>query len=143
MRFVLLSLIALSLGGCIIVSSNKTTTTGGRGQSSHHVIHDLDPRDVTTREIDAAASLQFDDAKVSALQKIARRPNLDPYAQVRLIWAAYTRLGFDDGKMAVITTVLNSPACADEARSAALDGLGHLAFESNRQIVLDSIRHEG
>lgn len=131
-----LALLGLSTTGCLFISSTKTSGPPPMPRVEYRPAPDEGPVDLLTKQIDAASSLSFEQARVDAMQRIARRVPLRPDAQARLVWAAYLRLDFEQNKVAVLRTILQNPSCDDAARGAVLDGLSHLAFEQNRSEML-------
>lgn len=91
-------------------------------------------------EIDRGAALDFDEDRVPALKRIARRPGLSPAVQLYLVNATYNRLYFHDSKVEMLVAIVNTPNFADSTRLAILKHLKKkIPFDSNHQVVLDAI----
>ncbi len=90
----------------------------------------------TLAEIDAAARLSFENAKLEALQNIAVRPNLSPVVQVHLVNVGYRALAFENNKVALLRKLISSPDFSDPARQAIVTQLSNLSHDSNRQMIL-------
>ena len=127
---------ALLASGCISINTARRNPP----ESSPEVMpvpSYLAPADAAVfAEINAAASLNFDNSKVEALNAIAGRPHLAPVAQAHLAKAAYRKLNFENSKVAVLTTLIKNPAFSDEARQAIATHINHLSFEHSKQTVL-------
>ena len=99
--------------------------------------HPLTPDEAATiAEIDAAARLNFDNARKHSLSQIAQRPNLSPAVQVHLVNAAYRSISFENAKVELLHTVIANPAFSDAARQAIVTQLNRLSFDSHKQAIL-------
>jgi hypothetical protein len=96
----------------------------------------------TAAEIDAAASLDEESARVSALQAIARRP-LAETAQLRLVHVTYDKLTFDNNKVALLSTLIQNRSFCSNAKQAICQNLNRLQFDSQRQQILTLINQRG
>ena len=93
----------------------------------------------TVREIDAIGKLDFDDARSTALEDIARRPNLSPYIQCRLAHQTVHILNFDDGKSRVLLAMIENPSFSYAGRNAILDVLDDITFDDTRSRLLKAM----
>ena len=97
----------------------------------------LSPADAATlAEIDAAARLNFSNARKDALRQIAARPNLSPAVQVHLVNVVYQSLTFDTAKVELLNALIGNPSFSDAARQAIVTQLNRLSFETNKQAIL-------
>jgi hypothetical protein len=100
----------------------------------------LSPADpATLAEIDAAARLNFDNLRLESLSQIARRPTLNPTAQVHLVNVAYRCLGFDNHKVALLKTIIANRGFNDATRQAIVIQLHKISFDNHRQEILNAI----
>jgi len=125
----MLFLALLANAGCLIQTHTSNTSSPSFG--------DEDP--ATAAEINAAAGLDFDNNRLTALQAIAARPGLSVGEQIHLVHTAYERLNFDNQKVALLTTIIKNPAFCRETKQVICDDLGKLAFDTSRQTVLQEI----
>ncbi len=126
--------IGFVLTGCVIaIGTGKETT-------SPPAVVVTDSADAATiAEIDAAARLNMDNAKTSALSQIAERGTLAVPVQVHLVNVAYRSLSFDNNKTHVLTKIIARPDFGDATRHAIVSQLNKLSFDNNRQHVLHQI----
>jgi hypothetical protein len=94
-------------------------------------------------EIDAAAGLTFDDARVRALSAIASREHLSARSQVYLVKKSMKSLSFDDAKRDVLLSLINNPYFVHEGKMTILGNLDGLMFDSGKQQVLAAIDARG
>lgn len=99
--------------------------------------------DVTIKEIDAASALTFSASRADHLKRIAKRPNLGPRAQVRLVDAAFANHDFDSHVTAVVRTLIDNPVFCAPAKQRVLDRLDELTFDSSRQSLLRAMDKRG
>lgn len=93
----------------------------------------------TIAEINAAASLNMDDDKTTALGQIAERGTLAVPVQVHLVNMAYRHLSFDGNKTQVLSKIIARADFGDATRHAIVSQLNRLSFDSNRQHILHRI----
>lgn len=132
-RNVLVSALLLGMAcanGCLVVH----TETRGPARAT-----EVEPEDATIREIDAIGNLAFDDDRKRGYKRIAERDELGDGAQVYLIEAVFKRLAFEDAKVDVLLALVGNPSFGRAAEAALLDRLDRLAFESNKNKILDAI----
>jgi hypothetical protein len=136
-----LALLGLASTGCLVISANRSVSPAPSPapREVYRPADEFHSSDLLVKEVDAAAALGFEQSRVEALTRIARRVPLRPDIQARLVWAAYLRMDFEQNKMELIRTVLKNPSCEDDARGAVLDGLNHLSFEQNRRELLELV----
>src|SRR5262245_25442071 len=94
---------------------------------------------VVLAEIDAAAKLDFDSSRLTALNKIAARTNLSASAQVCLVNHVFKRLDFDSSKMTVLNTLVVNPGFCNAAKQTVLTDLSKLSYDNDRASLLASI----
>jgi hypothetical protein len=135
-----------TLGAAIVTGCVGISVGGGSKNVTHPSppapppVVILTPADAATRaEIDAAAKLDMDAARLSALQQLAQRPGLDPGNQVHLVNTAYRCLGFDSSKVAVLQSLIANPSFSDQARQAIASQTSCLSFDSSRQTILNDL----
>lgn len=129
--------ITVALTGCVVAIGS-----GSRGPDRHAppAIVVSDSADAATiAEIDAAAHLNMDNAKTSALAQIAERGSLAVPVQVHLVNVAYRSLSFDNNKTHVLTKIIARPDFCDATRHAIVSQLNKLSFDNNRQHILHQI----
>ncbi len=135
------ALFALTCAGCIVV---QTTERRPPPPAERVVVVPATPEDSPTlAEIEAAAKLDFEGNRLSALSAIAQRPNLSPAVQVRLVNAAYASLGFDGNKLRLLQAIIANPSFCNPAKENILVQLNKLGFEGNRTAILDAINQRG
>ena len=140
LRYVALLILCGAFSGCVDVSIGSRRVMPPPAPVVVSPAIQLSPADAATvAEIDAAARLEFESARVQSLNAIAQRTTLGPIAQVHLINATYRVLSFDNNKVAVLRTVIANPSFSDSARQAIVSQLGRLSFDSNRQTLLREI----
>lgn len=136
MRFTsLLLYVAIISSGCSIVIDTGGNTGGWEGGSGGE--------EATMAEIDAAASLTFDNAKEKSFKNIASRPALSGRVQSYLIHKAMRSLSFDNAKEAVMLTLIANPDFLAEGKKAILENLNHLSFDSAKEKVLEALSRHG
>jgi hypothetical protein len=129
---------AAILCGCISVTRHERTPMPPQPQ----VGIPGDASDVATlAEIDAAARFTFDSDKVDILQDIARRPNLSPEAQIRMVRVACSALTFDSSKVDLLTAIVKGPSFCEPVRHAIVSQLECLTFDSSKSSVLRAVSH--
>jgi hypothetical protein len=139
--FLLLTVALGALTGCVV-------SLGGGGGGGHHdspppVVVVPEPLTATEKanlaEIDAAARLTFDNERLEALSRIARRPDLGTAPLVHLVNTAYRSLSFDNQKVQLLRTLIEHPGFNDAIRHAIVQQLGKLGFDNQRQEILQAI----
>src|SRR5712664_2317840 len=100
----------IALTGCIVVGVERNNPP----QTAAFPSTTADS--VTFAEIGAAAKLDFENARVSALIPIAGRTNLTAASQVYLINTSMKRLDFDNDKITVLKTLINNQAFCNPAK---------------------------
>ncbi len=88
-------------------------------------------------EIDAIKQLNFENSRLVSLLNIARRPNLSPASQVRLVQTAFSNLDFENNKIALLLEIIRNPKFSEQARTAILSRIGSLNFENSRVVILN------
>jgi hypothetical protein len=126
--------LAAGLTGCVGVSIGSR-----RPPDPPVVIASADA--ATAAEIDAAARLSIDSARLEALSRIAKRGDLSPAAQVHLVNVGYRSLSLEDSKVALLRSMIASPAFCDTTRHAIVTQLGSLSFDNNKQAVLNELNN--
>ena len=127
----------IALTGCIVVGVERNNSPQAVAVPS------TTADSVTFAEIDAAAKLDFENARVSALIPIAGRTNLTAASQVYLINTSMKRLDFDNDKITVLKTLINNQAFCNPAKQTILTSLGKLSFDNDRAGLLASINQRG
>lgn len=137
-----LCLTGIFLTGCIAFSVQRTDTPPNQ---THEVV--LVPTttadSVAFAEIEAAAKLNFDSSRVTALNTIASRTNLSSSAQVCLAGQTFKRLDFEESKLTVLHTLISNPAFSNPAKQTILVNLNRLGFDNNRADLLAAINQRG
>src|SRR5262245_38961768 len=133
-----LLLLPLLLSACVVSIGGKATLPPAQSPPPYSAPPPppigLPPAEAATdAEIDAAARLSHDSAKLEAFNQIARRTNPSPAIQVHLVNVAYRSLSFDNNKVQLLQTVIANPDFSDAARQAIVSQLDHLSFDSNKQ----------
>ena len=127
---------SLALTGCVVaIGSGSRNSTP---PAPPIVITDSADA-ATIAEIDAAAKLNFDNARAHALGQIAERSALPPAVQVHLVNVAYRSLGFENHKVAVLNKIIARPDFCDATRHAIVSQLNKLGFDNHRQHILQQI----
>jgi hypothetical protein len=131
-----ISVIALTtiVTGCVIAIG-----TGKEPTSPPSVVVTDSTDAATIAEIDAAARLNMDNSKTSALTQIAERGTMAVPVQVHLVNVTYRSLSFDNNKTHVLTRIIARPDFCDATRHAIVSQLSKLSFDNNRQHVLHRI----
>lgn len=93
----------------------------------------------TIAEIDAATRLSFDNQRLEALSRIARRPDLGTAPLTHLVHAAYRSLSFDNQKVELLKLIVANPGFNDATRHAIVSQLQRLSFDNQRQEILAAI----
>ena len=139
-NLVLLALVAIALllsgcnGGGVVVVSHPPTGPGGVV-----VIDD----EATIAEIDAVYSLSMSNQRAEHLERIARRVNLGPAAQVFLVDTAHDALSFENQKMDVLGALIKNPTFCRDAKTRVLDRLDDMSFSSSKKKLLNLIDRHG
>jgi len=142
MKKIVLSLavgmLAVGLTGCIVVGVQRKA-------SSDDVITTpvATTESVAFAEIDAAAKLDFDNARANALNAIAARPSLSTAAQVHLIDRVLKRLDFENSKVLVLHTLIQNASFSNPAKQTILANIDKIAFNNNRVDMLAWINQRG
>jgi hypothetical protein len=102
-----------------------------------------DPEEAgTMKEIEAAMAQDFENSRVSALDRIARRQGLSPHAQAKLARSALA-LDFETSRSQILLTLINNADFAPHAKNIILDNLDRLDFEVTRQQILQALDARG
>lgn len=140
LRFALsLMLAAVVSSGCIGVSIGNKNTKDTRTPPAVVVVASEPGDQATLAEINAAAGLNFENARTDALRTIAQRPNLSPPCQVQLANQTLKRLDFDHDKVAVLVTLVHNPAFSAPAKQTIMAQLSKLSFDKDRQTILQAV----
>jgi hypothetical protein len=137
-----LCLTAVVLTGCIAFNVERTDTASNHSQDVV-MVPATTADSVAFAEIEAAAKLDFDSSRVSAVNSIAGRTNLSSSAQVCLVNQTLRRLDFESNKMTVFHTLISNPAFSNPAKQTVLVNLNKLGFDSNRADLLGAINQRG
>jgi len=138
---IVLGAMTVALSGCIVVGVTRKNQTLPEEQPV--VVVQATPDSVAYAEIDAAAKLDFDNSRLSALNNIAARSPLSTAAQVHLINRAFQRLDFDNSKMTVLQTLIRNPSFSNTAKQTILVNLNRLSFDNQRSALLAAINERG
>ena len=127
------------LAGCVGVSiGNKSSKDAPPGPAMVVVVSE--PGDqATLAEINAAAGLNFENARADALRTIAQRPSLTPPCQVQLANQTFKKLDFDNDKVGVLVALIHNPAFSPPAKQTIMAQLSKLGFDKDRQTVLQAV----
>ncbi len=134
----------ISLSGCVVAIGN----------GSKHEKHDRHepPRpvvyvpagtqdSVAIAEIDAAASLGVEGARMEALGRVASRPDLSPATtQVHLVNTALSRLDLESNRLGLILTLIANPAFDGVTAEAIYRQIDRFALESSKQQVIGALQ---
>lgn len=90
----------------------------------------------TAAEIAAIGKLDFENNRLAAFINIARRANLSPASQVRLVEATFNNLDFENNKITLLQEIIKQPSFSEQVRAAILTRLSSLSFENNRMTIL-------
>ncbi len=97
----------------------------------------------TSAEIEAVRSLDFSSERAEHLNRIARRPGINPDAQVHLVKTTFEVLDFESEKMQVLQTLIKNPTLTVQGKNCILHHLKELDFSSNRKAILDALDKHG
>lgn len=132
------------LTGCLVVDIGRKSPPPPVAPAPQVVIVPATPADSATfAEIDAAARLSFDTAKVDSLSKIAARQNLSPAAQVHLVDAVFHNLSFENSKVSLLQLLVQNPAFCNAAKHSIVARLQQFSFDSNKSVLLAAIDQRG
>lgn len=133
----MLALTSTVFVGCVIAVGNKNAKDTPQPAV---VVVASEPGDpATLAEINAAAGLNFENARTDALRVIAQRPNLTPACQVQLANQVFKKLDFDNDKVTVLVTLVHNPAFSPPAKQTIMAQLNKLGFDKDRQAVLQAV----
>ncbi len=142
--------LGLGLGLAALLPAGCVVSIGGDGSRGRHEVPKPPPPVVvvpantedaaTLAEIDAAAKLNFDAGKVTALKNVAARPSLSAAGQVHLVNTTLTHLSFDSGKVEVLKVLIDNPGFSPAAREAIFRQLERLSFDGSRSSILEAIQ---
>jgi len=134
-----LALALTLLVGCVGVSIGNKNTKDSPPQPAVVVVASEPADQATLAEINAAAGLNFENARTDALRTIAARPNLAPACQVQLANQAFKKLDMDNDKVAVLLTLIHNPAFSAPAKQTIMAQLSKLSFDNDRQTILRAV----
>lgn len=135
-RIIPVLLAILVLTGCSITINRDHSHDHDAPPPPTVVYEDQDP---VLREIDAAASLSFENHRHERLMRISKRDDLSPAAQSHLIKTAAHNLAFENHRYDVFIALIENPAMNLAGRNSILDHLNSLSFENHRVGVLNKL----
>ncbi len=135
-------LAAVFLTGCIVFSVERKNPPPPPAPEVV-VVPSASADSVVLAEIEAAAKLDFDSSRLTALNNIASRTNLSAAAQVCLVSHVFKRLDFDSSKITVLNTLVGNPGFCNAAKQTVLTDLSKLSYDNDRASLLASINQRG
>ena len=133
-ELLLLSLVSTTLlmSGCVVIRVEEEAVPCRPTKA-------VAPRGATIEEIDAVSELGFNTDRRERYQKLARREGLSERAQIHLVEATFEHLGFNTDRVAVLLTLIGNPSFTPAAKTAILDRLDQLGFDSDKRKILDAL----
>jgi hypothetical protein len=135
----LLALAATLLVGCVGISIGNKNAKDAPPPPAVVVVASEPGDQATLAEINAAAGLNFENARTDALRTIAQRPNLTPACQVQLANQVFKKIDMNNDKVAVLVTLINNPAFSPPAKQTIMAQLSKLSFDNDRQTILKAV----